>query len=82
MALGTFAFTLGADAEMSATCHPVPTTAQLVALNPAPVLFDRVNVLTFEKRHAEGQVRRLGVAPDLLGAFDGQPSAPRATARS
>src|SRR5262249_51925373 len=27
----------------------VPQTQQLAALNPAPVLFDRVNVLTFEK---------------------------------
>jgi iron complex outermembrane receptor protein len=26
-----------------------PVTAQLAALNPAPVLFDRVNVLTFER---------------------------------
>ncbi|QGZ41453.1 iron complex outermembrane receptor protein [Pseudoduganella flava] len=27
----------------------VPTTAELAALSPAPVLFDRVNVLTFEQ---------------------------------
>ncbi len=27
----------------------VPQTQQLAALNPAPVLFDRINVLTFEK---------------------------------
>jgi len=26
-----------------------PVTAQLAALNPAPVLFDRINVLTFER---------------------------------
>ena len=46
--MGTFAFTLGANFNDTKVTR-VPTTAQLAALNPAPVLFDRVNVLTFEK---------------------------------
>jgi len=46
--MGQFAFTLGAnfnDTEVT----KVPATPQLAALNPAPVLFDRINVLTFEE---------------------------------
>lgn len=34
----------------------VPTTAPLAALNPPPVLFDRVNVLTFEKGNPRNKV--------------------------
>jgi len=33
----------------------VPQTAQLAALNPAPPLFDRVNVLTFEEGTPENK---------------------------
>jgi iron complex outermembrane receptor protein len=34
----------------------VPATAELSALNPAPVLFARVNVLTFEKGTPENKL--------------------------
>jgi len=34
----------------------VPTTAQLAALNPAPVLFDRLNVLTLEKGQPKNKI--------------------------
>jgi iron complex outermembrane receptor protein len=45
---GRFDFTIvGNYTETDVT--KVPQTQQLAALNPAPVLFDRVNVLTFEK---------------------------------
>lgn len=53
-AMGTFAFTLGANFN-STDVTKVPATAQLAALNPAPVLFDRVNVLTFEKGSPESK---------------------------
>ncbi|MFN4177973.1 TonB-dependent receptor domain-containing protein [Phenylobacterium sp.] len=45
---GEFNFTAAANFN-STDVTKVPTTAQLSALNPAPVLFDRVNVLTFEE---------------------------------
>lgn len=45
---GTFNVTLGANFN-NTDVTKVPTTAQLSALNPAPILFDRVNVLTFER---------------------------------
>src|SRR5690606_7054950 len=35
-----------------------PTTAELAALDPAPVLFERVNVLTFEEGSPESRVAR------------------------
>ncbi|MCR5875833.1 TonB-dependent receptor [Phenylobacterium sp. J426] len=47
-AAGEFNFTAAANFN-STKVTKVPTTAQLSALNPAPVLFDRVNVLTFEE---------------------------------
>ncbi|WP_334164114.1 TonB-dependent receptor plug domain-containing protein [Phenylobacterium sp.] len=47
-AMGRFSFTAAANFN-STDVTKVPVTAQLAALNPAPVLFDRVNVLTFEK---------------------------------
>jgi len=47
-AAGEFNFTAAANFN-STDVTKVPTTAQLSALNPAPVLFDRVNVLTFEE---------------------------------
>ncbi|WP_309644976.1 TonB-dependent receptor [Phenylobacterium sp.] len=52
--MGAFAFTLGANFN-STEVTKVPATAQLAALNPAPVLFDRVNVLTFEKGTPESK---------------------------
>jgi iron complex outermembrane receptor protein len=45
---GNFDFTLAGNVNRTKVTK-VPTTAQLAALNPAPVLFDRVNVLTLEK---------------------------------
>lgn len=47
-AVGRFDFTLGANFNRTKVTR-VPTTAPLAALSPSPVLFDRVNVLTFEK---------------------------------
>lgn len=40
----------------STSVDRVPQTSQLAALNPAPVLFDRVNVLTFEDGDPENKV--------------------------
>lgn len=45
---GSFDFTLLGNYNET-TVTRVPVTAELAALNPAPVLFGRVNVLTFEK---------------------------------
>lgn len=47
-AAGKFDFTLAANFTKTEVTK-VPVTAQLAALNPAPSLFDRVNVLTLEK---------------------------------
>jgi iron complex outermembrane receptor protein len=47
-AAGRFDFTVTANWN-STDVNSVPTTAQLAALSPSPVLFDRVNVLTFEQ---------------------------------
>lgn len=46
--IGAFSFTLGANFNETEVTR-VPTTSVLAALNPAPVLFDRINVLTFEE---------------------------------
>ena len=46
--LGDFDFTFGANWNTTDVTR-VPQTAQLAALSPAPVLFDRINVLTFEE---------------------------------
>jgi iron complex outermembrane receptor protein len=46
--LGDFDFTLSSNNNRTAVTR-VPTTRQLAALSPAPVLFDRVNILTLEK---------------------------------
>lgn len=45
---GSFDFTLLGNYNETRVTR-VPVTAELAALNPAPVLFGRVNVLTFEK---------------------------------
>lgn len=47
-AMGQFAFTVGANFN-DTNVTKVPATPQLAALNPAPVLFDRINVLTLEE---------------------------------
>ncbi|HRO03529.1 MAG TPA: TonB-dependent receptor, partial [Terricaulis sp.] len=46
--IGDFNFTLGANFNSTEVTR-VPTTSPLAALSPAPSLFDRVNVLTFEE---------------------------------
>jgi len=46
--IGAFNFTLSANFNETEVTR-VPTTSELAALTPAPVLFDRVNVLTFEE---------------------------------
>lgn len=46
--VGRFDFTVAANVTKTEVTK-VPTTTQLAALSPAPVLFDRVNVLTLEK---------------------------------
>ena len=46
--VGKFDFTLAGNYTKTEVTK-TPVTAQLAALNPAPVLFDRVNVLTFEQ---------------------------------
>jgi iron complex outermembrane receptor protein len=47
-AAGKFDLTLAGNYTKTEVTK-VPTTAQLAALSPAPALFDRVNVLTFER---------------------------------
>lgn len=56
--VGDFDFTFVANYNET-TVSRTPTTAQLAALNPAPELFGRINVLTFEK----------GNPKDKLGAI-------------
>jgi len=46
--IGDFTFTLGANFNSTEVTR-TPTTSPLAALSPAPVLFDRINVLTFEE---------------------------------
>jgi iron complex outermembrane recepter protein len=47
-AVGTFDFTLGVNVNETKVTR-TPRTAQLAALNPAPILFDRNNVKVFEE---------------------------------
>jgi iron complex outermembrane receptor protein len=54
-ASGRFDFTLAGNFNKTEVTK-VPTTAQLAALNPAPVLFDRVNVLTMEKGQPKSKI--------------------------
>lgn len=54
-AAGRFDFTLAGNFNHTEVTK-VPTTAQLAALNPAPVLFDRVNVLTLEKGQPKNKI--------------------------
>jgi iron complex outermembrane receptor protein len=53
-AAGRFDLTFTANFN-STDVTKVPTTAELAALDPAPVLFDRLNVLTFEKGTPENK---------------------------
>lgn len=53
-AAGRFDLTLTANFN-STDVTKVPQTAPLAALNPAPVLFDRVNVLTFEEGNPDNK---------------------------
>ena len=52
---GRFDFTLAGNFNRTKV-EKVPTTAQLAALNPAPVLFDRLNVLTMEKGQPKNKI--------------------------
>lgn len=54
-ASGRFDFTLAGNFNHTDVTK-VPTTAQLAALSPAPVLFDRVNVLTLEKGQPKNKI--------------------------
>jgi iron complex outermembrane receptor protein len=54
-ASGRFDFTLAGNFNKT-DVNKVPTTAQLAALSPAPVLFDRVNVLTMEKGQPKSKI--------------------------
>jgi iron complex outermembrane receptor protein len=54
-AAGRFDFTLAGNANRTKVTK-VPTTAQLAALNPAPVLFDRSNVLTLEQGQPKNKI--------------------------
>jgi iron complex outermembrane receptor protein len=54
-AAGRFDFTLAGNVNHTKVTK-VPTTAQLAALNPAPVLFDRVNVLTLEQGQPKNKI--------------------------
>jgi iron complex outermembrane receptor protein len=54
-ASGRFDFTLAGNFNHTDVTK-VPTTAQLAALNPAPVLFDRVNVLTLEQGQPKNKI--------------------------
>ena len=52
---GSFEFNLVGNANRTKVTR-VPETAELAALNPAPTLFARVNVLTFEKGAPKNKV--------------------------
>lgn len=54
-ASGRFDFTLAGNFNHTDVTK-VPTTAQLAALNPAPILFDRVNVLTLEQGQPKNKI--------------------------
>lgn len=66
--VGRFDFTLAGNYTKTEVTK-VPVTAQLAALNPAPPLFDRVNVLTFE--HGTPQTKVTASVNHTLGAWSG-----------
>ncbi|MDP3853273.1 TonB-dependent siderophore receptor [Phenylobacterium sp.] len=53
--IGTFGFTFGANFNSTEVTR-VPVTAALAALSPSPVLFDRINVLTFEEGTPDSKI--------------------------
>lgn len=63
---GRFDFTLAANFN-STDVTKVPTTAPLAALSPSPVLFDRLNVLQFERGQPEDKLS--AAANWKLGSF-------------
>ncbi len=67
-AAGRFDFTLAGNYTKTEVTK-VPATAQLAALNPAPPLFDRINVLTFE--HGTPQTKFTASVNHTLGAWSG-----------
>ncbi|MTW13513.1 TonB-dependent receptor [Pseudoduganella eburnea] len=66
--LGRFDFTLAGNYTKTEVTK-VPVTAQLAALNPAPPLFDRINVLTFE--HGTPKTKFTASLNHTLGAWSG-----------
>jgi len=67
-AMGKFDFTLAGNYTKTEVTK-VPVTAQLQALNPAPTLFGRVNVLTFE--HGTPKTKFTASLNHSLGAWSG-----------
>lgn len=67
-AAGKFDFTLAGNYTKTEVTK-VPVTAQLQALNPAPTLFGRVNVLTFE--HGTPKTKFTASLNHSLGAWSG-----------
>jgi iron complex outermembrane receptor protein len=67
-AAGRVDFTLAGNYTQTEVTK-VPVTAQLAALNPAPVLFDRINVLTFE--HGTPQTKFTASLNHTLGDWSG-----------
>ena len=59
-ALGKFDFTLAGNVTTT-DVRKVPTTSQLAALSPAPVLFDRLNVLTLERGQPKNKINASAV---------------------
>ena len=59
-AAGRFDFTLAGNVTTTDVTK-VPTTTQLAALSPAPVLFDRVNVLTLERGQPKNKINASAV---------------------
>jgi iron complex outermembrane receptor protein len=64
--MGAFNFTLAANFNQTEVTK-VPVTAQLAALSPSPILFDRVNVLTFEEGTPDSKFT--GSVDWSMGAF-------------
>jgi iron complex outermembrane receptor protein len=58
--LGKFDFTLAGNITTTDVTK-VPTTTQLAALSPAPVLFDRINVLTLERGQPKNKINASAV---------------------
>ncbi|MCK7595483.1 TonB-dependent receptor plug domain-containing protein [Pseudomarimonas salicorniae] len=66
--LGKFDFTLAGNYNETEVTR-VPTTAELSALDPAPVLFGRINVLTFEEGNPKDKLAAIvNWSQGMLGA--------------